>query len=310
MRSLRLVLLAVLVAPGVGCKWLEDIKKNAGSRPTGAIPKVEPDRLVSLLNLRADRLHSIEYANISMRVSGKGLLLPANLHGHLAAEQPHNFRLTTTHGLASAKLDMGSNDKEFWIYSNANAKEPVCLYASQADFASGKTRMPEGIPFEPNWVLEALGMAHYPEKGDYTVSIDERERTYTLSWTAQLPSGAVRKEIVFDAFDATGTRPQVRKLVIRNLKTKSVIATAEIQSAQTVQVGIVTIKGENHAATFQYPTRVVLKWSEPRFEMDLTLNKAETNAPLTADPSRQTLFLRPPYKDATAIDLAGNYEFK
>ena len=40
MRSMRIVAFAALAASALGCKWLEDIKKNSGPRPTGKIGDV------------------------------------------------------------------------------------------------------------------------------------------------------------------------------------------------------------------------------------------------------------------------------
>jgi hypothetical protein len=306
MRSLRIVAFAALAASALGCKWIEDIKKNSGPRPTGKIGDVPAAHFVKFLNERADKLHSVEYDDITMRVSGKGVF-PATLRGELIAAQPRNFRLFSSHRIADAKLDMGSNEEGFWVFVETPKEKPLYLVASHADFASGKAKMPDGMPFEPGWVLEALGMAHYPENRDYAVAVNARDRTFTLSWTAKLPNGAVRKEIVFDADAATGSRPQVKKHVILNATTNKVIATAEILSAQTERVGVIE---RSLPAAIQYPTRVVLKWTEPRFEMDLNLDKATTNAPMTSDPARRDWFTRPNFKDVRPIDLAGGVESK
>ena len=98
----------------------------------------------------------------------------------------------------------------------------------------------------------------------------------------------------------------MKKHILRNAK-NAVIATAEIKAAQTERVGIV--KGTELPAAIQYPTHIVLKWEDPRFEMDLNLDKATVNQSANDDPSRRGLFARPEYKGTPAIDLA-RYEFK
>jgi len=302
-------MLAALVTPSLGCKWVEEMKSSAQAKnkSTDKIQEVHADQLVHFLNERAARMRSVEYSDTRMHVSGKGIPMPATLDGNLAAMQQRMFRMVSSGRVASAKLDMGSNDKEFWVYVAAPGDEPMYVYASHDDYASGRARMPGGIPFEPDWVLQALGMTTFPSTYQYSVAINERDRTYTLSWVAPTPTGSVRKEIVFDADGATGTRPQVKKHVIRNGKTNAVIAVAEIKSAQTEQIGIV--EGTKLPAAIQYPTHIVLKWEDPRFEMDLNLDKATVNASFSEDPSRRGLFARPDIKGARAIDLA-RYEFK
>lgn len=312
MRSALLILLAAAFAPAAGCKWIEDIKNTAQPRPksTGKMPEVSADQLVHFLNERASRLQSLEYKDTQMRVSGKGIPVAAKLDGMLVAAQPRYFRMESSGRIVDAKVDMGSNPQEFWVYTSAPGSEPLYVFASHSDFESGKAKLPGGIPFEPDWVMQALGMMTLPSTNQYAAVANEKDRTYTLSWTAQTSNGAVRKEIVFDADAATGSRPQVKKHLIRNARTNALIATAEIKSAQTEQIGTIG-SGELQSlpAAVQYPTRIVLTWVDPKFEMDLNLDKATMNSQLANNPSRPGIFSRPNVKGATAIDLA-RYEFK
>jgi hypothetical protein len=309
MRSRILILLAALLAPATGCKWIEDIKNNAQpkAKGSGALPDVSADQLVTFLNDRAEKLRTIEYNDTRMRVSGKGIPVPATLDGNLAAAQPRYFRMVSSGRVAAAKLDMGSNPQEFWVYVAAPGDAPMYVFASHSDFESGRAKMPGGLPFEPEWVMQSLGMVHFPSTHQYDVAKNERERTYTLSWTAQTPGGSVLKEIVFDADGATGTRPQVKRHVLRNPKTNTPIATAEIKSAQTERVGVV--RGTELPAAIQYPTHIVLKWEDPRFEMDLNLDKAVLNQSMTDDSTRRGYFGKPTIKNVQPIDLA-RYDFK
>src|SRR5262249_10868455 len=106
-----------------------------------------------------------------------------------------------------------------------------------------------------------------------------------------------------------GNRPRIKKHVVRNAKTNSVIAMAEIKAVQTERVGVINVNDKDLPAAIQYPTHILLKWEDPRFEMDLNLDKATVNASFVDDPSRRGLFARPDIKGARAIDLA-RYEFK
>jgi hypothetical protein len=46
---------------------------------------------------------------------------------------------------------------------------------------------------------------------------------------------AVVKEVVFDADDATGTKPQVKKHTVRDAKSNKPICYAEVKEARTVR---------------------------------------------------------------------------
>lgn len=342
MRRRQFLLAAALLAPAVGCKWMDDLKNGSAGRPknTGRIEPVAPEQLVGFLNDRAARLRSVEYADIRTHVSGKGLPLGANLDGSLAASQPHNFRMISGGRFVSAKVDMGSNDKEFWVYVAAPGDAPVYVFASHDDFESGKAKMPGGIPFEPEWVMQALGMKTFPLTNEYeqvpvavaphmpeqprrrpdvigmgnpgpvrtvqSVPINERDRTYTLRWPAKTPAGQqVVKEVVFDADAATGNRPQVKRHVIRDYRSNKVLASAEVKTAETVQVGTDPRSGLPMAV--QYPTHMVLRWEDPKFEMDMTMGRAQVNQVNGDESARPGLFARPEYRGTTPIDLAGGF---
>ena len=320
MRHLKLVIAAVLLAPAVGCNWMKEWREQARPKSTSSIEPVTAQQLVTYLNGRSARLQSIEYQDVRMRVSGRGMM-SATLDGDLAAAQPRYFKMFGGARVASGKVIMGSNEEQFWLYLDAPGEPPVYVFASHADFESGRAKLPGGIPFEPDWVMQALGMTTFSPDNRYeevpvrgssssllqTVPIDEKERTYTLRWPATTPGGqAITKEVVFDADAASGTRSQIRRHVIRDRKTSKVLASAEVKAVQSVPAG--TDPKTGLALTVQYPTHVVLRWEEQKFEMDLNLEKAQVNQGLADDPTRRALFIRPEIRGATPIDLA-KYEF-
>jgi hypothetical protein len=304
MRSLGFLLVAAVLCPSVGCEWMKNNwEKKDRPKDGGPLPPVAPDQLVNYLNERSARLQSLDYADA--RISARDHNTPVGaLRGSLSASQPRNFRMTGT-AVVGAKVDLGSNPEQFWVYFDAPTVKPMFVFASHTDFESGAARLPGGIPFEPDWVMQALGMATFPPNNQYTVTPDDKAHTYTLSWPAVTPNKVpITKEIVFDGAAATGNRPQVLRHLIRDAK-KKVICSAEIKTAQTIQTG--GLDGPGRPMAVQYPTRVVLKWEEQKFEMDLELKNCEVNKPFTEEQSRR-LFARPNVPGVPAIDMA-KYEF-
>jgi hypothetical protein len=301
-RNLRLLVAAALLCPAVGCNWMREWRDQAqqGPRPTGALPKRDADDFVKFINWRASQLQSVEYENVRMRVSGKGIPIPVSLEGNLVAAQPRCFRMRAQ-GKVAGNIDLGSNPEQFWVYT-AGGGENMYVYAAHADFETGRARMPGGLPFEPDWVMQALGLNPIPTTGAYDVKTDDREQTYTLGWTARAPNGVdVRKEIVIDGNPATGKRSQIKRHVLRDAKNK-LIATAEIRAAEIARVGQ---DANGNPLAVQYPTHLVLRWEEPRFEMDMTLDRATVNAVQSDDPARRAaLFTRPTNTPSPPIDLA------
>jgi hypothetical protein len=305
MNRFRLLLLAAALLPLGGCKWLDELMTNKGPKPGDPLPKVQPDQLVTYLNERAARLQTLNYGDVRVATRSNGVPLPA-LHGNLAANQPRNFRMTGQGGAMGAKVDLGSNADQFWVYFDAPTVKPMFVFASHTDFESGKAKIPGGIPFEPDWVMQALGMMPLSPNNQYTASTDQKTRTFMLSWPAVTPGGAsVVKEIVFDGDPATGTKPQVKRHIVRDTKGR-MICVAEIKEARTVQLAV-TDPRSGLPLAIQHPTRMVLKWEDQKFEMELELKTGEVNKPLTDEQTRR-LFTRPNIPGATPLDLA-KYEF-
>ncbi len=314
MRTLRWLIIVALVTPGAGCTWVRDnmgINKEP-PRGSGPIQKVTADQLTGYLNIQAAKIQTLSYGEARLVARDHGVPMPS-LRGNLAASQPRNFRMTGQGGAMGAKVDLGSNPDQFWVYFDAPTVKPMFVFASHTDFENGRAKLPGGIPFEPDWVMQALGMTTYPATHQYTAEVNEKERTYTLSWQTTTPSGLqVRKEVIFDSDDAAGTRPQVKRHVIRDMKGK-IICVADVKSARTVPLGAPvapvapgTPGADPRAATgatVQYPTQIVLRWEEQKFEMDLSLDGAQVNQQLTDEQTRR-LFSRPNIPGATPVDLA------
>ena len=304
MRTIRLVLVAAVFGPATGCRWVEDMRASQGGTPrgTGALAPVGPEQLVKYVNDRAAKVQSLEYGSVRMICYEKGIRLPAVLDGHLASVQPKSFRMKANARMANAQVDLGSNDEQFWVFVQVPLEKPVYVFASHNDFEAGKAPLPGGIPFEPSWVMQALGMITLPSTMQYQVKPNEKDRTYTLYWTATTPAGQqVTKEIVFDADTATGNRSQVKQHVVKTPGGK-VICTADVKAAKTLPAG----PGDVAGPLAQYPTHVVLKWVEQRFEMDLTLDNAQVNQQPAPDLANR-LFTRPNLPGG--VDLA-QYTFK
>jgi hypothetical protein len=294
MHLLRLSLLAVALSPAVGCKQIDEWRDRmaGGKKPATPVQSVTAEQLVAYLNTQSSRLQSVSYGHATVSAK-EGLISYPALRGNLAASQPRNFRMVGMGGTMGARIDLGSNPEQFWVYVDAPTVKPMFVFASHTDFESGRARLPGGIPFEPDWVMQALGMTTFPTNVQYEVKPDDKARTYTLSWPATTPTGMpIRKEIVFLADDADSSREQaqVRRHAIRDAKGK-LLCSADIKSARTIPVGG-TDPRSGQPLVVQCPTHVVLRWEEQNFSMDMLLDKPQVNQSLTPERLRE-LFSRP-----------------
>jgi len=315
MRHLRIILIGFLLTPGFGC---QSFREAFGMKPrephnnnTGVVQKVSAEQLVGYLNTQATRLQTISYGDVTVSAKeGDGIrgaikeaVIPT-LRGSLSASQPRNFRMVVKGGVMDIKVDLGSNPEQFWVYFNAPQMQPMYVYASHNDFETGKAKIPGNMPVDPDWIMQALGMTTFSPGQAYTSTSDERARTYTLSWPTTTPNGvAVRKEIVFlaDDADAIHSQAQVKRHVVRDMKGK-VLCYAEVKSAKTVPTGG-TDPQTGRPYVVQYPTELVLRWEEQKFEMTLKLEAGRVNSQLTAQDNRR-LFELPNIPGTNPLNLA------
>src|SRR5438105_15849075 len=108
MHTLRLIVTAAALVLAVGCSWMKDHWGGDSGPPrnrTGEkLPDVAPNRLVKYLNDRAAQFHSVDYGNIRLNCSQKGVPLPAELIGNLVCVQPRNFRMVGQGKMVAAKV--------------------------------------------------------------------------------------------------------------------------------------------------------------------------------------------------------------
>lgn len=293
--TITLTAAALVCATGAQCQFLRTADNRTDVPPgTNPLEQYDAPRFVAYLNQQAGHLQSIRYDKISLRASEAGSDMPRLSEGELVCSRPRNFRLTAGHRVTiGAEVDLGSNANEFWMYTKR--PEPTFLYCSHDDFARGKGSLP--IPFDPDWVLQALGMNTFDPNAAYTADVNQADRTYVLNWDAKTPQGEpIRKTIVFAGDKATGGKPQVLRHVIADANGNP-IATADIKEVQAVPAA--GAPGQ----TVQVPTRVVLEWPQQKFKMDLTLDRVRANEAMTGQETAY-FFERPTISGVTPVNLA------
>ena len=302
MRSVRIGLigLSVAVIGTTGCESLKRLGQwNRPPANTAMLEDRDPAQFVSYLNQQAGYLQSIRYDDVAVSARGPEGPMPRLTEGTLACTKPRNFRMMSGHLLTSGtEVDLGSNDQEFWMY--IKRPEPTLLYASHTDFSAGKAALP--IPFETDWVLEALGMSTYDPTLAYSADLDQKDRVYTLSWDAMTPRGdAVRKVIVFSGDRESGERPQVRKHVVLDAN-RNVVASAEIVEVERIVVPAPPNSRQAEVA-YTVPRHVILEWPQQQYKMDLKLAKPRVNEGMS-EREFNFFFRRPDISGANEVNLA------
>ena len=235
--------------------------------------KLTADRIVTYLNRQADLVQSLDANDISLTVKGPGGA-PPTLEGTLMVQKPKYFRLTGKF-LGSEQVLVGSNKERFWFY--VPKMQDALFHCSYTDFEKG-VELP--FPFDPEWVLEAMGMAHVPADGVKRMELDDKTKTVRLVQEATLHGQKVTKVTV--CYQATMRRdvPQVKSRIVYDERGK-VICVATTKSAARIPVAR-DQAGETVYATV--PQVVKLEWpaQETSLELDLGKVKLNTRLPMQA----------------------------
>lgn len=301
MRSVKLAMIGLAIA-SLGANGCDTLRRLGDwARPPANTAPLEPRdaaQFVGYLNQQAGYLRTIRFDDVSVSARGPDGPMPRLTEGTLACSKPRNFRMMSGHLLTSGtEVDLGSNDQEFWMF--VKRPEPTLLYASHTDYSAGKANLP--IPFETDWVLQALGMYDFDPTAAYFVDVDQKDRVYTLSWDTRTPQGQdVRKVVVFSGDRQTGGKPQVRKHVILDAN-RDMVASAEIKEVIETSAGVNPTTGQ--PIVLQVPTHVILEWPIQKFKMDLTLAKPRVNETFTPQES-DFFFRRPDIPGAQVVDLS------
>jgi hypothetical protein len=269
-----------------GCEWLKG-NRDTTTRPpkdmTGGPPSAE--MLVGYLNRQADRLAVIESDDVWVTAFVNNTRLP-QLKSIMACEKPKSFRLMGDN-IGVTWMDIGSNGNLFWLWGK-DGDAPL-YYCSYSDFEKG-VKLP--MPFQPEWVVQALGMAKYDPKTAYKV--EAKPGTYELIERTTVQGVPVQKITVFASQNVKDkSQPQVVGHLVKDEQTGKVICQATIKRMNSA-----TVKG---GAEVLFPAEVVLEWPTEKMKVDIKIGKATVNQPMAPDLA-QRYFTMPTH--IKAVDLA------
>ena len=226
-------LIALLLA--VGCNHLMPNQRDSvasGPAVNSATPTV--DNLIEYLNNNAAAVkpdQAITCRNVMIDVHAEGG--QGGIDCKMICQAPRHFRLSGV-ALGQPMVEVGSNDKEFWFWSK-QINPPYLFHCSYNDLANG-VKVP--FPFQPDMVLNALGLAPYDRTKKYTMKTvdDNKARRKLIELTEQTLSPdhkPIQKITVFNSVTAELPQPQVIAHIIKDEQGR-VVCSATIRYAQRV----------------------------------------------------------------------------
>lgn len=302
----RAFLSGVLLLPNTGCVFDKFFAPDTGIEPIET--HLTQKALIEHLNRNIQGLHSwsCREATISTRPS-RIIPVKLTLDAQIAVERDRNFRLRASSPMGE-EADFGSNFERFWFWMRRN-QPPYVFTASHADMPAVGQRLQ--IPFEPVWIMEALGVVPL-DPNSITVQQDGRHPNTVRLLSQQVsPAGEqVRKEIVVDTrlgvilahrlYDASGQRLAEARLSRHRREPSGIIMPHVIelewpqhQMAMTMELKNIEVNSHLPDQTWQLPEIP----GSPVFDMGSRINRLEAPMPHPPAGERTTqsqTYLEPP----------------
>ena len=256
LRLVTLTMLAGCLANLAGCASLGSLwHRNSRDQLTTVRPRFSDDpqleEVVDHLNRNVGKLESWRAHNVQIRANN----LP--LHGTLAVEKGGHLRLQVN-TVVSHEVDMGSNDDVFWIW--AKRMEPAYVYCRHDQIDAARQTL--GVPFEPQWLMQALGVAPLETQG----------------LTMQIDATAHRARLVQPVVTAHGHA--LKKVMLVDLVNGVIVehSVFDERGQKVARARLEDFRVDRDSGAI-LPRRVMLDWPQNQMSLVMNLGTVEVNPP-------------------------------
>ena len=311
-RCLVLALLSLVMLTQTGCQIFRRAGTSSAPIPVRFNQLPSQQQLLASLKSRSD---SVRQLNSRVTVAFPGA---PKIKGALQVEFPDRMRMKAgVLGASEMGVDVGSNAREFWIWSKAHlpGQPPAFYHANHAAFARSPIR--QTIPLEPKWLIEAIGLPHFsPTDVHYgpTLTADGRMKLFTVHQTASgrqtratllaAGSGLVEQQAIYDGNN--------RLIAYTNSTQYKNYPEQNLSLPQTVELNMLQPDGqmmkiEIDMGTFSInslygdPSKMWAKPSPPGGVRNIDLTQVSNQAPATNQP-------RPQYRQQPAAGYQPRFQ--
>ncbi len=228
-------------------------------------PDAGKDDVVAALNANIERVAAWRCRRASIRARQTGQP-PVMLSAQIAVARPRRLRLVASL-LGRDEVDIGSNDQEFWCWIRRN--DPPLVLTGLHD---GPTRGAQ-IPFQPEWLMEALGVIPLDPQRYRLERSDDRRYVFLVDDRAAIAGRPVYRVLTVDLYSGV--------IVAHTIYDRSgtVLLRARMDDFRA-----------DDATGVPLPHHVLLEWPAAGITLTITLGDIEVNPPHIPD----TVWQRPP----------------
>lgn len=244
------------------------IGQRSGTAPTVArarpvLPyEITAADLIGHLNQSADRLRSLKSSNCHMVIRMPNGM-PVRLKATVACEEPRNFRLVADGSLV-VHADVGSNDQHCWWWMQPGENVLFTVPHSEMDYVRAHPLMKKmmSMPFEPDWLMEVLGVTRLKSDGVTLLKDVHPERVNLVS------------EYV------TPDQRRFRRITLVDLHGGRVISHRIVDGSNNTIARASLSEFQNHQGAF-VPGKIEVSWPSMEMSLTLTLQDVAVNGQLS-----------------------------
>lgn len=223
----------------------------AGARRLSNAKNPKLEEVVAHVNQNTELVQSWRANNVRIQANN----MP--LSGTLAVEKGRHVRLVVNSPLGS-EVDLGSNDERFWVWSRRMEPAYVTCKHENMDVA----RQSLGVPFEPDWLMEALGVSPLPATG-VTMEADPTNQQVRLIQQVMTAHG----------------RPLRRVVLVDLKKGNGIVVEHSLYDYFGKRVALARLSGHrlDKESGAVLPHRVMLDWPQSQMQIVMDLGKIQVN---------------------------------
>jgi hypothetical protein len=270
---LLLILLGVFALSGASCP--QTLRQFTNPLPRVLPPQPTLEQVVEVVNRNSSQIRSFSTNHAS--ISGSGF---PSLGASVAFERTKRFRLRASTGITGTEFDLGSNDELFWFWLRRDQPQAV-YYCRHDDFAASPAR--QAMPFEPSWLIEALGVVEFDPSLPHQLSTQPNDRL-RIDTIRNTPQGPVTKVTILD-----GSQGWVLEQQLFDSRRRLLASSVTSNHRRDPMTGLVM------------PQSVTIHCPAAQFNLHIDLGNLEINR-LSGDPA--SLWAMPSYPNAPLVNLA------
>lgn len=273
-----MIVLTACLAAGGGCHFFQPFW-NPRPATFETTPRLE--QVLDNVNQNSAKVQSLAASRASISSS----MSPVSASADISLERPRSFRLQAGTSLTGTQFDLGSNDREIWVWMGgmATGDVPTLLYCSQAQFPASDLR--RIVPVDTAWLVDAFGLPTFSPADRHSGPVPNGKGRLEVRSLQETPSGSFTRLTIVDE------------------RYGDVLEQHVYDARGQLLASALTSNHDQDAATGAWlPRKIEIRFPTLQSTLELEVTRWQIN---TLGPEQASLFERPAYPGTRAVDVGG-----